>query len=152
VVPVQLLVRSPEGCNNQTRLLHGTSIIDVQLRIPPKNVLEVVKGLNIYSLSSALVNIGQDSFTRNPLDVRTCLHSVKDASELLSILLAGGHTVKAGLLAGAFGNIGKDKIADDIINTMKSAGYNVRRTDPFNDKLPSELNLRENPHMPTESD
>jgi hypothetical protein len=37
-------------------------------------------------------------------------------------------------LAGAFRNIGRDRIADDIVKTMSAAKYDVRETDPFTDK------------------
>ena len=62
------------------------------------------------------------------------LPMIRDASGLLARLLEGGHTVIAGRLAGAFRNIGRDRIADDIVKTMSAAGYNVRENDPFTDK------------------
>jgi len=40
----------------------------------------------------------------------------------------------AGRLAGAFRNIGRDRIADDIVKTMTAAGYAVRENDPFADR------------------
>jgi hypothetical protein len=46
----------------------------------------------------------------------------------------GSHTVIAGRLPGAFRNIGRDRIADDIVKTMSAAKYDVRETDPFTDK------------------
>jgi hypothetical protein len=52
---------------------------------------------------------------------------------LLSRLLDGGHSKIAGRLAGAFRNIGRDRIADDILKTMIAAGYDVREQDPFAD-------------------
>jgi hypothetical protein len=36
--------------------------------------------------------------------------------------MAGGHSTIAGRLAGAFRNIGRDRIADDIIKTMGPSG------------------------------
>jgi hypothetical protein len=142
VVPKQLLVRSPLGSNNRTDLLHGTSVLDVQLDIPPKDQMDVVNGENVYSLSSTLIHLGQDTFNKNPVASRTCLYSVKDSSDLLTILLDGGKSVVAGRIAGAFRNIGNSKIADDIINTMKSAGYDVRETDPFNEKTSTVFTTR----------
>ena len=59
---------------------------------------------------------------------------VKDSSGVLAKLLDGGKSVVAGRLSGAFRNIGNDKIANSILDTMKSAGYDVRETDPFNGK------------------
>jgi hypothetical protein len=94
-------------------------------------------------LTAGLLACTPDFFTRNATDARTCLAAVKDSSEILSLLLDGGHSVKAGRLAGAFRNIGRDKIADEIITTMKSAGYDVREDDPFQTKLSVTLNNRE---------
>ena len=59
---------------------------------------------------------------------------VRDASDILAILLEGGHSVIAGRLAGAFRNIGADKIADEIVGTMRAADYDVREHDPFETK------------------
>lgn len=61
VVPSQLLVRSPKGGNNRTDLLHGISIFDMQLEIPPKDEIEVINGINVYSLASTVIHIGEDT-------------------------------------------------------------------------------------------
>jgi hypothetical protein len=59
---------------------------------------------------------------------------VRDASALLARLLDGGHSTIAFRLAGAFRNGGRSAIADEILKTMATAGYNVRETDPFADR------------------
>jgi hypothetical protein len=59
------------------------------------------------------------------------LGAVRDVSGVLGRLLDGGHSAVAGRLAGAFRRIGRDGFADDILKTMKSAGYDVRESDPF---------------------
>ncbi|MFV1969086.1 MAG: hypothetical protein ACC628_27000 [Pirellulaceae bacterium] len=56
---------------------------------------------------------------------------VRDASDVLALLLEGGRTSVAGRLAGAFRNIGSGRIADDIVRTMQTAGYDIREKDPF---------------------
>jgi hypothetical protein len=61
---------------------------------------------------------------------------VRDASEGLDQLLEGGHSTITGRLAGAFRNIGRDHTADDIIDTMRAAGYDVRLNDPFAIRIP----------------
>ena len=142
-VPPQLLIRSQKASNNRVNLLHGTSVFDSKVEIPSKGDRVEIDGVQTYSLSSGLVTVSADFFTRNSTDARTCLAMVKDSSEVLAKLLDGGKSVVAGRLAGAFRNIGKDKIADDIIKTMKSAGYDVRESDPFIEKLPVLLNSRE---------
>jgi hypothetical protein len=54
-------------------------------------------------------------FRQNPTDMRAAPSMVRDAFEVLDRLLEGGHSTIAGRLAGAFRNIGRDRIADDII-------------------------------------
>jgi hypothetical protein len=144
-VPSQLLVRSPKARNKVTQLIHNTSILDIRASLPNKNDILVLEGLNVFSLESALVAVNADFFTRHAIDARACLAMVRDASSLLSKLLNGGHSVIAGRLAGAFRNIGNTRIADTILKTMKSAGYDIREDDPFAEKLPENiLGIREN--------
>ena len=68
---------------------------------------------------------------------------IRDSSQVLSLLLVGEHSVIAGRLTGAFRNIGKVKIANEIVTTMRSADFNVREEDPFQQKLPNVLGARE---------
>jgi hypothetical protein len=63
------------------------------------------------------------------------LLTIQDASEILSMLLEGGHSTIAGRLIGAFRNVGKHRIADDIKKTMCAAGYDIREQDPFEVEL-----------------
>jgi hypothetical protein len=130
-VPAQLLVRSPKARNNVTRLAYDTSILEVRSNLPTAGDTEDKEGLRLFSIASALVACAPGFFTQKPTDVRTALSMVPDASELLSKLLEGGHSVIAGRLAGAFRNIGRERIADDILATMRAGGYTVRETDPF---------------------
>jgi hypothetical protein len=59
---------------------------------------------------------------------------ISDASEILHKLLEGGHSTIAGRLAGAFRNIGKNAIADNIVEAMKAVGYDITENDPFEEK------------------
>ena len=136
VVPRQLLIRSPRAHNNITTLIHGTSILDLTTDIPDVNEIIQIKGINLYSIPSALINSGSEFFVTHPIDARTCIASIKDTSDILRILLDGGHSTIAGRLSGAFRNIGRSKLADDILSTMKSVGYDVRENDPFEEKTP----------------
>ncbi len=142
-VPKQLLVRSPKGGNKPTGLLHGTSIFDMRLELPPVSDTEIKDGLRIYSLPAALLNCSQAQFAAHPIEMRTALAMIQDASELLSRLLAGGHSVIAGRLAGAFRNIGRDRIADDIVGAMQAAGYTINEDDPFENKPEIAFGLRD---------
>lgn len=131
VVPQQLLVRSPTGRNRVTPLPHKTSLFDAQYPMPNQNEIEIISGMRVFSLALALITCSAKFYRQNPTDVRTALSLVRDASDILSLLLAGGHSTIAGRLAGAFRNIGRDRIADEIIKTMFVAGYDIREIDPF---------------------
>jgi hypothetical protein len=130
-VPRQLVVRSPGARNNVTGLPHGTSLLDLRAALPAAGDRAEIEGLRIFSVESALLACSLHYFSRNSTDVRAVLPMIRDASGLLAQLLEGGHTVIAGRLAGAFRNIGHDRIADDIVKTMSAAGYGVRESDPF---------------------
>ncbi|NEW83279.1 MAG: cell filamentation protein Fic [Mariniphaga sp.] len=133
-VPKQLLVRSPKAQNNVISLLHGTSFFDLKLSLPQENERSEKDGIQVFSIAAGLLACAPDYFANNSTDARTCLSMIKDASDILSLLLERGHSVKAGRLIGAFRNVGNNRIADDILDTMKSAGYDVREDDPFRDK------------------
>ncbi|WP_046005454.1 Fic family protein [Pseudoalteromonas rubra] len=133
-VPQQLLVRSPKGNNKPTAFLHNTSIFDVRLNLPDAEHIENLEGLNVYSLASALVYCSANQFQQTPIQMRTALSMVTDASDVLSVLLAGNHSVIAGRLVGAFRNIGRGLIADNILKGMQAADLKVYEEDPFEDK------------------
>lgn len=134
IVPIQTIIRSPKGSNNIVQLIYNTSLLDLKLIIASPVYKEPQFGLNLYSLPEALIECSPDFFKKDSICARTCLSLVSDASNLLSILLEKGQTRKAGRLAGAFRNIGNIAIADEIINTMKSLGYDIREDDPFIEK------------------
>ena len=141
-IPKQLLVRSPKASNNVTNLIFDTSILDAALTMPKNNEIIEKNSIRIFSLISALIACTPNFFSQNSIDARTALSAVKASSDILALLLDGGNSLIAGRLAGAFRNIGKDRIADDIIKTMKAAGYQIRESDPFENKIKLNLDNR----------
>lgn len=135
-IPTQLIIKSPQANNYNTELPYGTSLFHMRSTLPIEKEVTTIQGLRILTLPAALVNIAPTTFIRNATDVRTALTMVKDASDVLRILLDGGKSVVAGRLAGAFRNIGQNRIADDLIKTMQAAGYEVRESDPFENAAP----------------
>ncbi len=133
-VPAQLLVRTPRGGNKPTPLLHGTSVFDVRNAMPAEHLVAKWDGLRLYSVAAALVAVSTQFFRRSPTDVRAAMATIKDASDVLALLLMGGHSTIAGRLAGAFRNVGRPRLADEIVKTMQTAGYAVRERDPFEDR------------------
>ncbi len=142
-VPVQLLVRTPKGGNKPTALPHGTSLFDVRYPMPKESEIIERDGLRLYSVAAALVAAPVQFFRGASTDVRAAIAIIKDASDVLSLLLEGGHSTVAGRLAGAFRNAGRMRIADEIVKTMEAAGYTIRESDPFEDKSGIMISLRE---------
>lgn len=142
-VPQQLIIKSPKGANFKTDLPYGTSLFHLKSKLPAKAEIIENNGLHILSLSAALIQVSANTFIQNPTDARTALSMVGDASQILTLLLEGGQSIVAGRLAGAFRNIKKDRIADDILHTMSKAGYHVRESDPFQNKIIVPLSTRE---------
>ena len=137
------MVKAPKARNAVTKLPHGTSLLDLRSSLPVGADRKTLDGLQVFSLESALVECSGGFFAQNSTEVRAVLLMIRDASDILGRLLAGGHTVIAGRLAGAFRNIGRDRIAEDIVKTMIAAGYAVREIDPFLDKPSLSFHTRE---------
>jgi hypothetical protein len=142
-VPEQLIVRAPEAGANVTRLLHGTTLFDLRATGPQGSELQIMDGLRLYTPEAALIAAGPGVFTTHPTELRTVLASRRDLGPLLERLLNGGHSLIAGRIAGACRNIGRDREADEILAAMKSAGYDVRETDPFEGRLPGYVYRRD---------
>ena len=142
-VPRQLLVRSPKARNRITTLPHDTSLFDTRAALPEAEHIVEKDGLRLFSVPAGLVSCGSGFFQKNSTDARAALSMVSDASDLLALLLEKGRTTVAGRLAGAFRNIGRDRIADDIVKTMKAADHDVREKDPFENTVNLILSARE---------
>ncbi|MBM4226432.1 MAG: cell filamentation protein Fic, partial [Gammaproteobacteria bacterium] len=132
-VPRQLLVRAPKAGNKPTNLLFDTSIFDLRLKLPPPQDIELSDGLRVFTLPAALIDCPPANFRARPVEMRAALAMITDATDLLRRLLEGGRSTIAGRLAGALRSVGRDLVADDIVRTMRAAGYVVTETNPFED-------------------
>jgi len=151
-VPRQLVVRSPRGSNKPTGLLLGTSVLDLRLKLPAEDGIteiggEGFRGLRIMTLPVALIACAQSLFAVRPQELRLALSMIDDASDILPELLEDGRSAVAGRLAGAFRNIGRNGVADAIIDTMRSAGHAVYESDPFKEKTVSFGAREVSPHV-----
>jgi fido (protein-threonine AMPylation protein) len=133
VIPRQVVVYSPKGGNHNLELLFGTSLYDLRSDMPEAAILTERNGLRLFSPAAALVRIPESFFNRQPIETQVMLASLRDASDLLRVLLAGGNSTKAGVLAGALRRIGRPELAEEILKTMGAAGYDARESHPFED-------------------
>jgi len=142
-VPPQLVVRAPKAGNKPTPLPHGTSMFDMRASLPAPNDVVTLDALRLFSVPAALIAVSEAFFRRAATDVRAAMAAVTDASEILPLLLDGGHSTIAGRIAGAFRHAGQEHIADEIVTTMEKAGFPVRETNPFEDGPRTVLPARE---------
>ena len=138
-VPGQLLVRAPRGRNRVTHLLHGTSLLEVRATMPAGGDVMEVDGMRTFSPAAALIACPARFFEQCPIDGRAALALVGDASDLLSRLLDGGHGTVAGRLAAAFRDVGQVRIANEIVESMRAADFDVRESNPFATPPPGRL-------------
>jgi fido (protein-threonine AMPylation protein) len=132
VIPDQLVVHSPKATNNDINLLFGTTLYDLKVaEMPATAALTVRDGLRLFSPAAALVRVPESFFQLYPIETQVVMASLTDASDLLRLLLNGGHSAKAGYLAKAFRQTGRGDFADEILRAMKGAGYDVRESSPF---------------------
>ena len=131
VVPRQVVVYSPKGANHNLDLPFGTALYDLKSGMPDAADLTVRDGLRLFSPAAALVRLPESFFGRQPIETQVVLAGLRDTSDLLRVLLTGGHSVKAGAIAGALRRTGRAELADEVVTTMRAAGYDVRERDPF---------------------
>ncbi len=131
-IPPQVILCSPKASGNALSLPFQTSLYDLKVSaMPARQELTMLGDLRVLTPAAALVGVSEAFFQHAPIESEIALGAVKDSSELLQPLLAGGHSVVAGRLAGALRRAGRDPLADDILTSMRQAGYTVRETDPF---------------------
>ena len=83
-------------------------------------------------------------YRNDALTMRTALAMVHDSSDILKILVDTGQTVRAGRVIGAFRNIGRTDMADEIAGTMKRMGYIIYEEDPFERVM--EIHVSQSPY------
>jgi hypothetical protein len=132
VTPRQIVVHSPLGKNGLLKLPDGCSILDYMAKdFAPPAKIQVVDGIRALVLPLALIRVPEAFFVNFAQDAQIALHQLRDSSELNRELLEGGHSTVAGRLAGALRASGRKELADDVLATMRAAGFVVNETNPF---------------------
>jgi len=133
VLPKQVIIHAPKAKNGTLALPEGCSLFDYQAKdyAAAKSAVEEVRGLRALNIAAALVRVSEAFFRTYSQDVQVVLLQLSDVSDLNRALLAGGHSVVAGRLAGALRAVGRTELADDVLATLRAAGYAVQEANPF---------------------
>jgi hypothetical protein len=127
IIPKRVVACSPKGTNRSIELIFGTSIYDLKVTaMSPREKLMTRDDLRLFSPPASQIAVVESSFARNPVEMQAVLASLTDISDLLRLLLRGGHSAKAVYIAGALREIGRPKQANEVLGAMRSAGYDVR--------------------------
>lgn len=131
-LPLQLSIWSPAARNQTLDLPQGASVFLYKSpRLFASQASKDAGGLRLVKLESTLVAASPTFFAQHQLAATIALCSLDDASDLTRTLLKGSHSVVAGRLAGALRAVGRPEMAEEIVRTMRSAGYKVLETNHF---------------------
>lgn len=132
-VPKQVIVWSPKGSGNNTKLPFDTSLYDLRKDLPPKSDVVSKDDLLLLSVEAALINVPEAFYRTYPTEAQIVLSGLKSVRPLLAKLLDSGHVSAAGRIAGALRRMEREREADTILKKMRAADYDVRERDPFAD-------------------
>jgi hypothetical protein len=82
-------------------------------------------------MTEALLFCSPQYFISKRIEVQTCLESLHDASEIISLASKQGNSTRAARIAGALNAIGRTQLADEITRMMTRLGYDLRPENPF---------------------
>lgn len=138
VLPSQIIVHAERGTNSRLDLPGGVSLVDYRIpaRIEQTHV-EQVGPLRVLTLESALIRVPEGFFRTFHTDAQVALGQLRDAAGLNRLLMDRGQPVVAGRLAGALRAAHRPALADDVLATMRTAGYPVQEKNPFENPLPT---------------
>lgn len=136
VVPAQLVIIANTKGTQKLNLPFDTSLLIYQdaNNFPTGRML--VNNLWIMDLPTALCKASPSYFRQNAADAELALRMVRDSSEILRVLLAGGRSAVAGRLAGAYAFLGEAIMSERIVRDMAASGYPIKPTNPFVNEAP----------------
>ena len=133
-IPTQLIVMTGKGGSNRLDLPHKTSLFIYETAELPNNK-ETLLGIQILPLAAALCRSSPTLFGHEPIKAEIALRMV-DPTQVIRILLEGGHTSIASRLVGAYRFLGDDNAVRFIENSMAAAGHQLRPESPFTSNQP----------------
>jgi hypothetical protein len=130
-IPSQLIVITKKGGAQVVNLPYDTSITIYPDKINFPVNREQKNNIWVMTVPEMLYRLQTPTFLNEPADVQIALLLQKNSAEILRILLERESPFIAGKLIGAYEHINENRIAEGIMNGMKSAGFVIRKSNPF---------------------
>jgi hypothetical protein len=125
------------GTRNSVELLGGNPLFDsTPVAQTDKRHIVQVGPRNVLQLTVALTRAADVFLQTYAVDAYLALRHFRGTPGLLRLLLENGHSDIAGRLAGTFRAAHQPLVADDILATMRDAGFHVAEYNPFHVELP----------------
>jgi Fic family protein len=128
----QLQIQAPSADNQPQPLPFDCSIFFYRIsaeQLIPRRAPDA-SGMLLMPLPDALIRVSPTFFTQHEMAAQIAMRQV-DITRLAEALLAGGHSVVAGRLAGALQAVGRAAEANQLLLTMRAADFNVNIDNPF---------------------
>ncbi|WGS48963.1 cell filamentation protein Fic [Paraburkholderia sp. D15] len=132
----QIVLHATKANNQLLQLPHDCSVFLYQVKRPALAARRTPSpsGLLLVPVAEALVRVGPSFFEKHPLAAQIVMRQV-DVTDLISALLAGGHSVIGGRMAGALRAVGREDDASQLVATLSAADYVVSEANPFEQPL-----------------
>ncbi len=128
----QLQIQAPSADNQPQPLPFDCSIFFYRVpaaQLVPKRAPDA-SGMLLMPLPQALIRVNPTFFTQHEMAAQIAMRQV-DITQLIEALLAGGHSVVAGRLAGALEAVGRVAEANQLLVTMRAAQFSLGLDNPF---------------------
>lgn len=138
-IPRQVVAITARGGKTLLNLPHDTSVLVYQDAKAIPSDVDVLGGVRVMSLHTALCRLPPAYYRSNPVNAELALRSLKDTGKLIRIVLEENAPSLAGRFAGAYAFLGDAAKAREITSAAKSAGLTVKIENPFDRDAPALL-------------
>ena len=136
-VPRQIVAITAHGGKTLLNLPHDTSVLVYQdAKAIPADV-ELLDGLRVMSLPTALCRLPPAYYRANPTNAELALRSLGDVGRVIRIVLEERSSTLAGRFAGAYEFLGDTAKAREIMSAGASIGLTVKAENPFDRAEPA---------------
>lgn len=131
LIPRQVIVVAAHGGTTSLSLPHNTSVLVYQDAANLPRTAEIVHGIRVMPLVSALCRMPPVFFQSQPLDAEIALRGVKSTDALTRAILEAGSPALAARFIGAYQFLGDTARASEITQVLLAAGLDVQPENPF---------------------